>query len=43
MKASFVFEMVKINIEPVINPLPFLLTIWALFWIHEFVQKENDD
>ena len=33
MKASFVFEMAKINIEPITNVLPFLLAIWTLFQI----------
>ena len=43
MKASYVFETAKINIEPVTNLLPFLFTIWTLFWIRKLIQNENDD
>ena len=43
MKASFVFETAKINIEPVTNALPFLFAIWTLFRIRELIQNEKDD
>ena len=43
MKASFVFEIAKINIEPLTNTLPFLLAIWTLFWTRELIQNDNDD
>ena len=39
MKAAFDLETAKININPILNTVPFLFAIWPLFQILELIQK----